>query len=105
MYQSSNLDWFKSQYDEDYWRSLVEKSRSIAAKKAKNRFAKLSDLDSAREMIEQILSTKESRAKYYNLSSDGLIEDLKKEYDLIYQSLSKPIIRLEAACFMWLVKR
>ena len=105
MYQSSNLDWFKSQYDEDYWRSLVEKSRSIAAKKAKNRFAKLSDLDSAREMIEQILSTKESRAKYYNSSSDGLIEDLKKEYDLIYQSLSKPIIRLEAACFMWLVKR
>ena len=73
--------------------------------KAKNRFAKLSDLDSAREMIEQILSTKESRAKYYNSSSDGLIEDLKKEYDLIYQSLSKPIIRLEAACFMWLVKR
>lgn len=105
MYHSSNLDWFKFQYDEDHWRSLVEKSRSIAAKKAKNRFAKLSDLDSAQEMIAQILSTKEARAKYYNSPSDGSIEDLKKEYELIYQSLSKPIIRLEAACFMWLVKR
>ena len=105
MYHSSNLEWFKSQYDEDHWRSLVEKSRSIAAKKAKIRFAKTSDLDGAQEMIEQIVSTKESRARYYNLSSDNSIDDFQKEYELIYQSLSNPIMRMESACFLWLVKK
>lgn len=104
-YHSSNLEWFKSQYDEDHWGSLVEKSRSIAAKKAEKRFATTSDLDGAQEMIEQIVSTKESRTRYYNSSSDKSIDDLRKKYELIYQSLSKPIMRMESACFLWLVKK
>ncbi len=29
----------------------------------------------------------------------------KHQYELIFKSLEKPIIRLEVACFLWLVKK
>ena len=37
---SSNLDWFKAQFDEEQWKKLVEKSKEIAFKKARSRFFK-----------------------------------------------------------------
>lgn len=103
-YSASNLEWFKAQYDEEHWKRLVEKSREIASKKARTRFSKDSDLAGAREMIDQIMSTRESRERYFGSSSDESIEGLRHQYELIYESLEKPIVRLEAACFMWLVK-
>lgn len=56
-------------------------------------------------MIDQILSMKESRKKYYGTEGNESIEELRKQYEVILESLSKPIIRLESACFMWLVKK
>ena len=103
-FSSSNLEWFKAQYDEEQWKIIVEKSRKMAYEKAKMKFAKESDIKGAREMIDQIVATKESRERYFGTSTDESIEDLKRQYELIYESLDKPIIRLEAACFMWLVK-
>jgi hypothetical protein len=47
---------------------------------------------------------KESRANYYGTSETDSIRELRQQYEIIYESLSKPIIRLEAACFMWLLK-
>ena len=103
-FSASNLEWFKAQYDEEHWKKMVKKSRGIASKKARMRFAKDSDLEGAREMIDQIMSIKESRERYFGISTDESIEDLKRQYELIYESLENPIVRLEAACFMWLVK-
>ena len=82
----------------------MEKSREIASKKARTRFAKESDLDGARELVDQIMSTKESRDRYFGSLEHESIEELRKQYELILASLEKPIIRLESACFMWLGK-
>lgn len=51
-----------------------------------------------------ILSTKEARANYYGTQDSDSMEQLKHQYEIIYESLSKPIVRMESACFMWLVK-
>ena len=56
-------------------------------------------------MINQILSTYEARTNYYGVQAGKPVESLKKEYEVIYNSLCKPIIRMESACFMWLVKK
>lgn len=104
-YRVSNLDWFKSQYSEEKWERLVEQSSQIAQKKARTGFQKDSNLRGAKEMVDQILSMKESRKKYYEIEENEPIEELRKQYKIILESLSNPIVRLESACFMWLVKK
>ena len=56
-------------------------------------------------MIEQILSTYEARADFYGIETGKSLNQIKREYEIIYNSLRKPIIRMESACFMWLVKK
>lgn len=104
-FKSSNLDWFKSQYGDERWESLVDQSHNISRKKARERFIRESNLRGAKEMIEQVLSVKESRSKFFNLESEYSLEELKRQYKIIYESLAKPIIRLESACYMWLIKK
>lgn len=101
----SNVDWFKSQYTEEKWEKLVDQSSQIAKKKARERFQKESNLSGAKEMIAQILSMKESHANYYGTVNDDSIIELKQQYEAIYESLTKPIIRLESASFVWLLKK
>lgn len=103
-YRCSNADWFKSQYQDEHWEKLIDQSSEIARKRARNKFAKESDLKSAKEMINQILSSYESRNKYFEISDSVDVEVLRRELEVVYESLKKPIVRLESACFMWLVK-
>ena len=103
-YSASNIDWFRARYPEERWKQQVEQSSQIARKHAQERFKRESDLAGAREMIEEIISTNRSRNEYFDIEDDQPIESLISQYDLIYKSLSKPIVRMESACFMWLVK-
>lgn len=103
-FRASNLDWFKSQYSEEKWEKLIDQSSQIARKRARERFQKESNLSGAKEMIDQILSMKESHANYYGTIETDSMKELRQQYEIIYGSLSKPIIRLESACFMWLLK-
>ncbi len=48
---------------------------------------------------------KESRKRYYGIEGNESIEELRKQYEVILESLYNPIICLESACFMWLVKK
>lgn len=104
-YKCTNLEWFKAQYSEDRWKILVEQSSKIARKKAIEKFKTESNLSGAKEMINQILSTKEARETFYGTKNENSMEQLKHLYGVIYKSLSKPIVRMESACFMWLVKK
>jgi len=104
-FSSSNLDWFKSQYPEEKWEKLVDQSSQIARKKSRERFQRESNLLGAKEMIAQILSMKEAHANYYGTVNDDSIIELKQQYEIIYESLAKPIIRLESASFVWLIKK
>lgn len=103
-YSISNIEWFREQYPLENWESLVEKSSSIAKSRAKKRFSKGSNLSGAKEMIDQILSSRESREKYYETNPESTIEELKEQYRIIYESLKKPVVRLESASFVWMIK-
>ena len=77
----------------------------MARKKARERFHRESNLSAAKEMIAQILSMKESHANYYGNVGDDSVEELRNQFDIIYESLTKPIIRMESASFVWLLKK
>ena len=102
-FRSSNIEWFKSQYSDERWESLVDKSYSLSYKKAKKNYVKESNLAGAKEMIEQLISTKESRMNFFGEDSYESIDEIKSQYEILYESLTKPIIRLESASFVWLV--
>jgi len=104
-YKCSNLDWFKSYYPEERWETLTMQSSKIARKKALARFKAESNISGAKEMIEQILATYEARADYYGMETGESLDRMKKEYEVIINSLDKPIVRMESASFMWLVKK
>lgn len=104
-FSCSNLDWFKAQYPEERWEKLVVQSGKIARKRAFEKFKGETNLSGAKEMIEQILSTYEARTNYYGTNDKESMELLKRQYEIIYNSLCKPVIRMESASFMWLVKR
>ena len=104
-YRCSNIEWFKSQYPDEYWERLVNQSSAMARKRAERKFYKESNLKNAKEMMNQVLSAQESRGKYFKLSDDIDIEKSKRELEIVYKSLEKPIIRLESACFLWLLKK
>ncbi len=90
---------------DEKWKKLVNQSGIIARKRAFEKFRGESNIIGAKEMIEQILSTYEAREEYYGVQSGEPLELLKKEYEVIFNSLCKPIVRMESACFMWLVKK
>ena len=104
-YSLSNIEWFKNQYPKEKWDKLVDQSSQMARKTARDRFRKESNLSGAKEMISQILSMKESHANYYGTAGEYSVDELRRQYDLIYESLTKPIIRMESASYVWLVKK
>lgn len=104
-YKCSNLDWFKSYFPEERWETLTVQSSKIARKKALVKFKAESNITGAKEMMEQILSTYEARADYFGMETGESLVRLKKEYETILNSLCKPIVRMESASFMWLVKK
>ncbi|GAA0179041.1 hypothetical protein SH2C18_19900 [Clostridium sediminicola] len=101
--RSSNIEWFKGQYGDERWEQFVDKSYNISYKNAKKKFVKESNLAGAKEMIEQLISTRESRMSYFGEDCYESIDELKRQYEIIYESLTKPIIRIESASFVWLV--
>ena len=103
-YKMNYIDWFKLGHDDDIWKNDVVKSSEIAEKIAIENFKNKSDLHGARSMIEQLLLSKESRERYYCNSEEESIEKLRSQYEVVYNSLEKPIIRLEAAAFVWLIE-
>ena len=104
-YKCSNLDWFKSYFPEERWEKLAIQGGKIARKRALEKFRAESNISGAKEMIEQILSTYEARADFYGMETDESVEQMKKEYEIIFNCLCKPIVRMESASFMWLVKK
>ena len=79
---------------------LVTRSGKIARKKASEKFKGESNISGAKEMMNQILSTHEAKADYYGIKSDDSVDLMKKQYEIIYNSLCKPIIRMESACYI-----
>lgn len=103
-YKASNADYFKTIYPQERWEDLVMKSRRISKEKALKSLRARSHVADAKAEMERILTSVIATAKYYGQESDNY-DKLKNIYALVLESLTRPTIRLESACFVWMVKR
>lgn len=103
-HKASNIDYFKTLYSPDRWEDMVSKARKISKDKALKNLRSRSHISDARIEIERLLTSVVATAKYYGQESDDY-ERLKHIYDIVLESLSKPAVRLESACFVWMVKK
>ena len=103
-YNISNLEWFKSKYPKESWEEDVDLTYNIARKTALKEIAKKSHLKNAKEEIQRIIAAQISSDKYYKREEVD-IEELQNKYDVIFDCLKHPQVKLESACFVWMVKR
>lgn len=97
---ASNIDLFKTRFDESSWNYLIDKTSSLAEKVANKRFVGESDLKGARNMINQILSARKAVAAFYGNYSADEIEKIEQRYEVVLKSLKNPVIHLESVCYM-----
>lgn len=103
-YRASNVDYFKSSYPQERWDDLVKKSRSVSKNKALKALRERSHVSEAKAEVDRVLTSMIATAKYY----DQEVEDydrIKEIYDVVIEALEKPTVRLESACYVWMVKR
>ena len=53
--------------------------------------------------MDRILTAVIAKAKYFEQEPEGY-DDLKRAYDIVLESLNKPTVRLESACYIRMVK-
>lgn len=103
-YRASNVDYFKSSYPQERWNDLVKKSRNVSKNKALKVLRERSHVSEAKAEVDRVLTSMIATAKYY----DQEVEDydrIKEIYDVVIEALEKPTVRLESACYVWMVKR
>ena len=103
-YKASNIDYFKALYSPDRWEDMVSKTRKISKDKALKNLRSRSHISDARIEVDRLLTSAVATAKYYGQEADDY-DRLKYIYDNVLESLSKPVVRLESACFVWMVKK
>ena len=102
-YNTSNLEWFKAIYPEENWKQLVINAAKVAKTKALKEINKESRLEGAKNQIETLLSAKEASNRYYGRDNTEL-DTLRKQYEVIYDSLKNPSFQLDSLAFVWLHK-
>ncbi|MGI6110319.1 MAG: helicase-related protein, partial [Eubacteriaceae bacterium] len=98
-----NIDWFKEQYPEESWIEFIDTSRKDAYKKAFEQFKRRSNVRSAKDEMERILSARVANSEFYDISDDQ-ITNIKKEQKLILEAIQHPKLILDSAAFVWMVK-
>lgn len=102
-FRCSNVDYFKENYPQDIWDDNVKKARSISKNKAIKLLSSRSHIADAKAEMDRILTAVIAKAKYFEQEPEGY-DDLKRAYDIVLESLNKPTVRLESACYIRMVK-
>ena len=102
-YKCSNVDYFKDKNPQDIWEDHVKKARNISKNKAIKLLSSRSHVADAKAEMERILTSVIAKAKYFEQEPEGY-DELKKAYDVVLESLNKPTVRLESACYVRMVK-
>lgn len=102
-FKTSTLELFKKKYPHQKWKQIVDESFVSAKKEAVKDIKRKSEIKSAKEEIEHIIAAQVSSKLFYKLENDN-IDEIQKKYELIYDCISKPKLKLESACFVWMVK-
>ena len=99
----SNLEWFKNRFPADLWKSYVDGSYSAGRKQALKDLSRKSHLSDAKEEIQRLIAARVSADTFYGREGQS-VEELEAKYNIILESLKKPLISLESACYVWMVK-
>lgn len=103
-YRASNVDYFKTLYSPERWEDMVLRARKLSKEKALKNLRSRSHVSDAKVEMDRILTSVLATAKYYGQKAEDY-ERLNHIYEIVMESLSKPTVRLESACFVWMVKR
>jgi len=103
-YRASNIDYFRAIYNQERWEDWVKKSRKVSKDKALKVLREKSHVADAKAEVDRILTSMIAASKYYNQDLEDY-DETKRIYDIVLESLSKPTVRLESACFIWMVKK
>lgn len=98
-----NIEWFRGTYPEECWQEMVITARKASQEKALEQIRKRSNIRGAREEMERVLSARVASQVYYGLQDDK-ISALKKEQEVVLETLRHPKILLDSAAFIWMVK-
>lgn len=63
-----------------------------------------SHITEAKAEMDRILISMIATSEFYNQELENY-DKLKEIYEIVLESLTKPTIRLESACFVWMVKK
>lgn len=102
-YGISNVEWFKEMYLPDKWEPFVKRAYSVARKEAIEKLKERSNIKMAREEINKMLYSLIATAQFYGREVEGY-DSAKRIYDYVLESLKKPNLKLESACYVWMVK-
>ena len=103
-YRVANIDYFRSAYPQERWDDLVKKSRKVSKDKALKALKERSHTAEAKSEMDRILTSMIATSEYYNQELKDY-DKMKEIYEVVLESLTKPAVRLESACFVWMVKK
>ena len=104
LYRVANIDYFRSVYPQERWVDCVKKSRKVSKDKALKILRERSHIAEAKVEMDRILTSMIATSKFYNQEIENHSK-MKEIYDTVLESLVKPKIRLESACFVWMVNK
>lgn len=103
-YNIPNMEWFREEFPQDLWCMMVDSSYEMGRKMALNELSRKSHLKDLNEEIQRIIAAKVASDSFFRRDV-GNLETIKNRYNIIAESLKKPQITLESACFVWMVKQ
>lgn len=103
-YRVANIDYFRSAYPQERWVDFVKKSRKVSKDKALKTLRERSHTVEAKAEMDRILTSMIATSEFYNQELENYGK-MKEIYDVVLESLTKPTVRLESACFVWMVKK
>ncbi len=97
-----NLEYIKQRYPDELWKNIVKEGYDASKKEAVKKFISNSNFSGLKVELEKMLATKIATDLYYGLCDHSSeYEELK---ETIIKSLEKPLINLESACLVWMVR-
>ena len=90
-------------FAEENWIELINSAKKESLTAAKKRISQRTRLKDIKDEMERILSARAANSEYYGID-DEKIDTIKREQALIIEAIRHPVVSLESAAFIWMVK-
>lgn len=101
---TSRIQAFIEAYPPESWVRLVMKARKSCREQAAKELRDAADLESARAEVRRIINASRATQLYFDLDAEH-VDDMEQAYEAVLAALEKPLITLDSAAFVKLVKQ